>query len=122
MQQKCNIIMLDPFWEWFMGLSEEAIDKIYMAIEVLKQNGSQQGRPLVDTLKGSQYPNMKELRVPFGRSVFRICFIFDPKRNAVLICGGNKQGKNEKKFYKELIALAENTYEQYLQQIQEDKQ
>ena len=40
----------------------------------------------------------------------------------MLICGGNKQGKNEKKFYKELIALAENTYEQYLQQIQEDKQ
>ena len=73
--------MLDPFWEWFMGLSEDAIDKIYMAIEVLKQNGSNQGRPLVDTLKGSKYPNMKELRVPFARSVFRICFYsqFRPK-------------------------------------------
>lgn len=120
-KESWTIIALDPIAAWLATLNDNAVDKIYAAINILKYKGSDLGRPYVDTLKGSKYANLKELRVPFGRSVFRICFVFDPKRNAVLLCGGDKQGVNEERFYKKLIAQAEMIYEQYLQELKDDK-
>jgi hypothetical protein len=37
--------------------------KLAEAILVLESKGPGLGRPLVDTLKGSQYPNVKQLRI-----------------------------------------------------------
>ncbi|EGC1291253.1 diaminopimelate decarboxylase, partial [Salmonella enterica] len=51
-------------------------------------------------------------------------YIFDPKRQAVLLCGGSKQGKSgksEEQFYKDLIKVAEAEYSKYLQQLQEEE-
>ena len=115
--QNWNLIVLDPVIKWLATLNDDAVDKIFATINILKQQGSKLGRPYADTLKGSKYPNLKELRVAFGRSVFRICFIFDPLRNAVILCGGDKQGLNEERFYKRLISSAETIYEEYLQQL-----
>lgn len=119
--QSWQVIVLEPVSEWLDTLSDDAVDKIYAAFAMLKQQGSKLGRPYADTLKGSKYPNLKELRVSFGRSVFRICFVFDPLRNAVVLCGGDKQGVNEQRFYKRLISLAETIYEEYLQQLGVDE-
>ncbi|MBO4576629.1 MAG: type II toxin-antitoxin system RelE/ParE family toxin [Neisseriaceae bacterium] len=120
-KQCWEIIMLDPFLEWLAKLNIDAVRRIYATIEILEEQGNQLGRPYADTLKGSKYPNLKELRVAFGRSVFRICFVFDPLRNAVILCGGDKQGVNEQRFYKRLIVQAETIYEQYLQQLGVDE-
>ncbi|MGO1594146.1 MAG: type II toxin-antitoxin system RelE/ParE family toxin [Ancrocorticia sp.] len=50
------------------------------AIEVLREQEPQLGRPLVDTLIGSRHKNMKELRPgSSGRSELRILFAFDPE-------------------------------------------
>ncbi|MBR5940193.1 MAG: type II toxin-antitoxin system RelE/ParE family toxin [Neisseriaceae bacterium] len=119
--QNWNLIVLDPVIKWLATLNDDAVDKIFATINILKQQGSKLGRPYADTLKGSKYPNLKELRVAFGRSVFRICFIFDPLRNAVILCGGDKQGLNEERFYKRLISSAETIYEEYLQQLGANK-
>ena len=121
MQRNWNVVWLEPFSQWLATLEHAAQKKIYAAIALLAQEGNQLSRPYADTLQGSKYANLKELRVPFSRSVFRICFVFDPKRNAVLLCGGDKQGANEKRFYKELIANAESIYEQYLQKLERSK-
>ena len=120
-EQTWEIIMLNPFLEWLATLNIDATRRIYATIEILEEQGNQLGRPYADTLKGSKYPNLKELRVSFGRSVFRICFVFDSLRNAVILCGGDKQGVNEERFYKKLIAQAETIYEQYLQQLGVDE-
>jgi hypothetical protein len=45
--------------------------------------------------------------------VFRIAFLFDEERKAVLLIGGDKKGKNEEWFYKNLIKQAEKIYQQY---------
>jgi hypothetical protein len=79
---------------------------------LLKQFGPNLLRPYADTLEGSKFANMKELRAPVGKEVWRIAYAFDPKRRAILLCAGNKEGGN-KKFYDELIALADKRFGKY---------
>ena len=60
--------------------------------------------------------NLKELRPgSAGRSEIRILYIFDPRRNAVLLVAGDKAGKWEA-WYRQAIPLAEQRYEDYLKQ------
>ena len=75
--------------------------------------GLKLGRPTVDTLKGSKYSNMKELRFHWNNEVWRIAFAFDPKRRAVFLVGGDKHGADMKRFYKRLIKKAEERYEKH---------
>jgi hypothetical protein len=46
----------------------------------------------------------------------RIFFAFDPTRVAILLIGGDKAGKT-KRFYKQMIPVADSIYEQHLQMI-----
>ncbi len=98
--------------QWFNSIDEDALEAIYSAIEVLAEIGPTLGRPYVDTIKESRYKNMKELRVQNKRRIFRIFFIFDPIRNAVMLLGGDKRG--DKRFYKKMIPIADTIYDRYL--------
>jgi len=105
---------------WFSAQEEENKIAINAKVLVLQEFGSNLGRPYVDTIKGSRYNNLKELRVTNKRNVFRILLIFDRSRNCWLIIGGNKKGKNEEDFYKKLIKQAEKLIEKN-PEILEDK-
>lgn len=120
MKQEWEIILQEPLLNWLDTLVEDDLLKIYATLALLSEEGPQLGRPYVDTLEGSKYPNLKELRVQSKLSVFRLFFIFDPIRQAIVLCGGNKKGKQEKRFYKEMIALAEQTYDNYLSQFSKE--
>lgn len=72
------------------------------------------GRPEVDTLTGSRHANMKEIRIRFGRQIWRFAFAFDPDQSAIILCGGDKQGMNEMLFYKKLIAKADARFDEWL--------
>ena len=78
---------------------------------MLERFGPQLGRPRVDTLKGSRHANMKELRFDAADGVWRVAFAFDPKRNAVLLIAGDKSGGAEKRFYRQLIAKADERFD-----------
>ncbi|MGO9322197.1 MAG: type II toxin-antitoxin system RelE/ParE family toxin [Solirubrobacteraceae bacterium] len=69
----------DTFGSWWDELTEEKQERVTAAVELLEQSGPTLGRPLVDPLKGSRHPNMKELR-PHGGHM-RVLFAFDPRRN-----------------------------------------
>lgn len=121
MQQEWNVILQDPVLEWFQTLAQEDLLKIYAGLTLLSTEGPQLGRPYADTLQGSKYANLKELRVQSKLSVFRLFFIFDPIRQAIVLCGGDKKGKKEKVFYKTMIAIAEQTYDDYLSQLVQEQ-
>lgn len=59
-----------------------------VAVDVLAEVGPGLERPLVDHIRASRHPNMKELRPPVGN--VRIPFAFDPRRAAILLIGGDK--------------------------------
>jgi hypothetical protein len=99
---------------WFLEQVEDAQESIRMKVELLAEYGPYLSRPHADTLKGSRLSNLKELRAQTESHVFRVAFLFDEKRKAVLLIGGDKKGKNEKRFYRSLIQQAEIIYKQYL--------
>ncbi len=81
---------------------------------LLREKGFRLGRPEVDTLEGSRHSNMKELRIRVLNVQWRFAFAFDPKRKAVVLCGGSKSGVSQKLFYKRLIDLADKRYDEHL--------
>ena len=68
----------------------------------------------MDTLKGSKHANMKELRFSWRGEVWRVAFAFDPQRQAVLLVGGDKGGASQRRFYRRLIAVADERYDGHL--------
>jgi hypothetical protein len=98
----------DEIEAWITGLDVEAREAIFKSLFVLREIGPGLGRPYVDSVKGSAYSNMKELRVQNKGQVFRIFFAFDPKREAILLIGGNKRG--DKNFYETMIPKADKLY------------
>jgi hypothetical protein len=107
-----EVLHTPEFENWYLNQDEDAKTHILRDIKILSEIGPSLGRPLVDTLKNSKISNLKELRVQSNGRPFRIFFLFDPKRNAVILIGGNKKGI--KKFYETMIAIAENIYTRYL--------
>jgi hypothetical protein len=88
--------------------------QVGQAIGLLLEAGPELGRPLADRIQHSRLSNLKELRPgSAGRSEIRILYIFDPRRNAVLLVAGDKAG-NWKAWYRHAIPLAEQRYEDYL--------
>lgn len=88
---------------------------------MLERLGPQLGRPHVDTLKGSRHKNMKEIRFEVKNEVWRVAFAFDPQRQAILLAGADKHGQNQKRFYNQLIKLADNRYSQHLDKLKKQK-
>ena len=76
--------------------------------------GPMLGRPQADTLAGSRYANMKELRFRAGGGVWRVAFAFDPQRAAILLVAGDKKGVAQTRFYRALIDKADERYAQHL--------
>ena len=98
--------------EWIMGLDEDAKEAIFTSLLILREIGPSLGRPHVDAIKESRHKNMKELRVQNKQRLFRILFVFDPDRKAILLIGGDKRG--DKRFYEKMIPLADSLYDQHL--------
>jgi hypothetical protein len=48
---------------WFESLSEDVQDSVLFSVALLEGEGPRLSRPHVDTLNGSSYANMKELRI-----------------------------------------------------------
>ena len=109
-----DILTTDEFADWFALLDAVAQNEIFSGVALLREFGPRLKRPHADTLSGSKHANMKELRVDTPSQRIRIAFAFDPRRNAVLLIGGEKQGVSQKMFYKQLIKRADRLYDEHL--------
>jgi hypothetical protein len=117
---KWNVIFDPDFKLWFYQQELELQDEVFSVLTLLMEFGPSLGRPRVDTLEGSSIKNLKELRIQYKGEPWRILFAFDPKRQAILLVGGNKTGN--KRWYKKNIPIAERRYEHYLEQLEEEEQ
>jgi hypothetical protein len=109
-----EIIFHREFEEWFFTEDVTVQASIGMVLDILEEQGASLGRPYVDTVKGSAFTNMKELRVQHDGNPYRILFAFDPQRQAVLLIGGNKRG--DKRWYEKSISVADKRFAEYLEE------
>ena len=110
------VAFCDAFEAEFDAFPEEVQDAILARVILLEREGPQLGRPHADTLKGSRHTNMKELRCTASHGAWRIAYAFDPCRRAILLAAGNKSGGSEKRFYRRLIAKADERFDQHFAQ------
>lgn len=114
---KWTILFYEEFEREFDLLPEDVQNELYAEAGFVEKFGPETGRPHVDTLNGSEYANMKELRFEAHGGEWRVAFAFDPRRRAVLLVAGDKTGVSQKKFYKRLIAKADERYARHLMKL-----
>ena len=111
----------DEFEPEFMDPPEDVRTEILAHAKLLQQFGPQLGRPRVDTLNDSRHANMKELRFSAANGEWRVAFAFDTKRKAILLVAGNKSGGSQKRFYKQLIARADDRFDAHLARVKKER-
>lgn len=111
-----EITTTDTFDDWFDALDDTDRTNVLAALLVLREKGPMLARPYVDTVKGSEHSNMKELRVQSKGNPVRAFFAFDPKRVGILLCAGEKTG-NEKRFYDEMVPVADREFTAHLEKL-----
>ncbi len=111
-----EVLVADAVEVWLDGLIRNDLrtfELVAAAIDKLEDEGPGLGWPLVDTVRGSRHPNMKELRPGSTRSSeLRILFAFDLERHALLLVAGDKAG-NWQGWYRENIPIADERFAQH---------
>lgn len=114
-----TVLFDEGFAEWLDALPANLRRKIVGHIELLEKLGPNLGRPRVNGVKGSTYPNMKELRVQYKGDAWRVLFAFDTRRNAVLLVGGNQAGNQ--RWYVESIPVADQRFRRHLESLKDEE-
>ena len=105
----------DEFERWWESLSEDQQEAVTGRVLLLAEHGPDLGRPSVDRIQSSRHPNMKELRASASGDL-RVLFAFDPRRHAILLIGGNKEGAWQR-WYVEFVPIADALYDEHLRDI-----
>jgi hypothetical protein len=108
----------DEFEQWWTGLDSEQQVVLTDRIDLLAERGPDLGRPVVDRISRSRHHNMKELRASEGGAL-RVLFAFDPRRQAILLLGGDKTGEWNA-WYEWAIPAADDLYDLYLDELRKE--
>lgn len=106
-----EVVVTDEFTTWYEDLSQEEQAAIERGVIRLEALGVALGYPHSSAIEGSRYA-LRELRVQHQGRPIRVFYAFDPKRQAVLLVGGDKTGNEQ--FYAEMVPKAEAIWEEYL--------
>ena len=113
-----EIEVTDQFDEWWSTLTDDQREAVTDRVDVLAERGPDLGRPIVDRIHSSRHQSMKELRTAKGGAL-RVLFCFDPRRQAILLLGGDKTGAwNE--WYEWAVPLADDLYDEYLHELEKE--
>lgn len=107
-----DVLVTEEWSTWWGGLDLDEQTRVLASINLLREHGPKLDRPHADTLKGSKHRNMRELRTQFRGRPYRTLYAFDPKRSAVLLCGGDKTGDD--RFYERMIPVADRLFSEHL--------
>lgn len=117
MTDQWTVEYTDEFELWWLEQTEFVQEKCAVVVDLLLRSGPMLGFPYSSSIMGSPYA-LRELRIQCGGHPYRILYVFDSRRNALLLLGGDKTGNDN--WYEENVPKAESIYEQYLKEIQEE--
>ena len=113
-----NIEYTDEFGQWYSVLEEIQQNDIASVVGLLEDRGTNLGFPFSSKINGSKHSKMRELRIQSQGHPLRVFYCFDPKRDAILLIGGDKTG--DKRFYQKMIPIADRLYDLYLLEIKRE--
>ncbi len=113
-----EVEVTDEFRDWWEGLSRDQRESVTDRVDLLAERGPNLGRPVVERIHGSRHHNMKELRASKGGAL-RVLFMFDPRRQVILLLGGDKTGDWDG-WYEQAIPRADELYDVYLLELKSE--
>ncbi len=105
----------DEFEDWWNVLDEAEQESVVAVVELLEEHGQHLNFPHSSGIEGSRHGHMRELRIQHKGSPYRVLYAFYPKRNAILLIGGNKRGND--RWYLEYIPIADRLYDEHLAEL-----
>jgi hypothetical protein len=63
---------------------------------------------------------MRELRVQHRAHPYRVLYIFDPRRVALLLLGGDKAGDD--RWYARMVPVADQIYDRFLEELKGEEE
>ncbi|NWB88623.1 type II toxin-antitoxin system RelE/ParE family toxin [Pseudomonas gingeri] len=108
----------DEFECWWDRLTESEQDSVEVTVMLLGDLGPHLGFPHSSHIKGSRYGHLRELRIQHGGRPYRVMYVFDPRRCAILLLGGDKTGQD--RWYEENIPKAERLYDEHLDTLRKE--
>ena len=112
-----DVEVTDEFKPW-NGLTEAERIPVERAVLLLEDRGPHLPSPYSSRVDGSRHSAMRELRVQHQGQPYRVLYIFDPRRVALLLLGGDKTGDH--RWYEKNVPLADQIYENYLAEMEEE--
>jgi hypothetical protein len=113
-----EVEVTDEFLAWWSGLTMEQQESLTARVDLLAERGPDLGRPIVDRIHTSRHHRMKELRAAQDGAL-RVLFMFDPRRQAILLLGGDKSGEWNA-WYAWAVPLADDLYDTYLAELRDE--
>ena len=103
----------NEFGEWWTTLDEDRQDSVDVAVKLLEVRGPRLPFPFSSGIVGSRHGNLRELRIQHRGEPLRVFYAFDPRRAAILLIGGSKQGDG--RFYERMIPVADKLFDDHLE-------
>lgn len=113
-----TVYATDEFADWYDGLEELHRERVAAGVDLLEQMGVTLGFPYSSAIEGSAVA-LRELRIQAHGHPIRVFYAFDPRRDAVVLIGGDKTGLSDKRFYGEYVPRAERILKEYLVETEE---
>lgn len=102
----------DEFGLWWGSLTEREQEDVAASVRWLEHQGVRLGYPHSSGISRSRHTHMSELRVQHAGRPYRVLYAFDPRRNAILLLGGDRTG-NER-WYEEFVPVADRLYDEHI--------
>ena len=109
-----EVLATDEFVQWYDNLNDGDAQAVYRHVGLLEGKGVSLDFPYSSAIKGARYA-IRELRIKARGKPIRVFYVFDPKKNAVLLLGGHKAGN--KRFYDQYVPRSEKIREEYLAEL-----
>jgi hypothetical protein len=113
-----DVEVTDEFKAWRDGLNEPERISVERAVLLPEERGPHLPFPYSSGVNGSRHSAMRELRVQHQGRPYRVLYIFDPRRVALLLLGGDKTGDDHS--YERNVPLADQIYDNYLAEMEEE--
>ena len=113
-----DVEVTDEFKAWWSGLDEGEQASVSAVVKLLVEYGPNLPFPYSSKIHGSRHAAMRELRVQRQGRPYRVLYIFDPRRTAILLLGGDKTGDD--RWYETNVPRADEIYDECLKEISKE--
>ena len=113
-----EIEFTDEFERWWSGLTEDEQVSVDSSVRLLAKAGPTLPHPYSSGVASSRHSRMRELRVQHQGRPYRVLYVFDPHRVALLLVAGDKTGNN--RWYEEHVPVADRLYDEHVAMLKKE--